>query len=346
MMASVDVYIPCYNYGRFLRDAVSSVLTQEGVDVRVLILDDCSTDESEKIGRELAAEDSRVEFRRHAVNHGHIATYNEGIDWLAGDYCLMLSADDVLTPGALARAASVMDAHPKVALTHGSAISTPHPEPLAHSIIVTPGLTIQTGVGFIHSRCEGGHNYVDNPTAIGRTCLQKLIGYYRPELPHSGDMEMWLRYAAHGSVAYLHAHQAFYRIHGGNMSLKYRGVRDLIEVNAAFEMFFDHYGQKLPNPDVLRRTAYHGISELAFEGAYHALVAGNDRLASDFTRLAHQLDPQSRFDRKWLGLRCKGLLGSKLWSGLRKCRQWFRRRPPSTLGVIGFQAEQWNLRAC
>src|SRR5436190_991816 len=104
-MASVDVFVPCYNYARFLRECVGSVLAQEGVDVRVLILDDSSTDDSEQVGRALAAEDPRIEYRRHEKNRGHIATYNEGVEWIAGDYAMLLSADDMLAPGALARAA-------------------------------------------------------------------------------------------------------------------------------------------------------------------------------------------------------------------------------------------------
>src|SRR5690242_18271368 len=123
-MARVDVFVPSYNYGRFLRECVGSALSQDGVDVRVLILDDCSADDTPQVGRALAAADPRVEYRRHPANRGHIATYNEGIDWLSSEYCLLLSADDALVPGALARAAAVMDRHPEVGLTYGLAIVT------------------------------------------------------------------------------------------------------------------------------------------------------------------------------------------------------------------------------
>lgn len=345
-MSSVDVFVPCYNYGRFLRDAVNSVLSQHGVDVRVLILDDCSQDDSEQIGRELAAEDSRIEYRRHTANVGHIATYNEGIDWLAGDYCLMLSADDVLTPGALARAAAVMGAHPEVGLTHGAVVCTMHPEHDADVVIVTPQVTIQTGAGFIQTRCEIAQGHVETPTAIARTSIQKLIGYYRPELPHSGDLEMWLRFAAHGSVAYIHAHQAFYRMHGENMSLKYQWVRDLIEVDAAFQWFFKHNEERIANTDRLRDMTNHAIAELAFEGAYHAFLAGDSALVSDYTWLAQRLDPQSRLTRRWLQLRCKRLVGSRLWNGLRSCRRWLRSTTSRPALAIGLRTAECNVRVC
>ena len=88
-MARVDVIVPCYNYGHFLEGCVESALRQEGVDVRVLIIDDASPDDTEVVGRRLAERDPRVTYRRHAVNQGHIATYNEGLlEWADGDYAL------------------------------------------------------------------------------------------------------------------------------------------------------------------------------------------------------------------------------------------------------------------
>src|SRR5436190_15792241 len=144
-MASVDVFVPCYNYARYLRECVESVLSQEGVDVRVLILDDCSTDNSEEVGLELAAADPRVEYRRHAVNRGHTTTYNEGLDWVSGDCCLLLSADDVLAPGAFARAAAVMRAHPEVGLVYGQAITTA--DPSAHPIPPNSARVLDESVG-------------------------------------------------------------------------------------------------------------------------------------------------------------------------------------------------------
>ena len=111
---TVSVVVPCYNYARYLRDAVDSVLSQEGVDVDVLIVDDYSSDGSAEVASSLAAGDERVRVIVHGQNVGHIATYNEGLASVAGDYVVLLSADDMLTPGALAGATSLMEARPNV----------------------------------------------------------------------------------------------------------------------------------------------------------------------------------------------------------------------------------------
>ena len=91
MAGSLSVIIPCHNYGRYLRQCVESVLTQD-VDVDISIIDDSSTDDTERVGSLLADEDPRVTFQRHAVNRGHIATYNEGLERAQGRYSLLLSA--------------------------------------------------------------------------------------------------------------------------------------------------------------------------------------------------------------------------------------------------------------
>src|SRR5690606_779741 len=122
-MSSVDVVVPCYNYAHFLPRCVGSILDQEGVDVRMLIIDDASPDDTPAVAQALAAQDSRVEYRRHATNLGHIATYNEGLlGWAQAKYSLLLSADDALAPGALARAAAVMDRDETIGMTYGMAL--------------------------------------------------------------------------------------------------------------------------------------------------------------------------------------------------------------------------------
>lgn len=85
-MQRVDVVIPCYNYAHFLEECVGSVLSQAGVDVRVLILDDYSPDNTPEVGMALASRDKRVTYRRHTANEGHIATYNGGSSGRAATY--------------------------------------------------------------------------------------------------------------------------------------------------------------------------------------------------------------------------------------------------------------------
>src|SRR5581483_1738369 len=83
---TVSVIIPCYNYGRYLPQCVDSVLSQEGVSAEVIVIDDASTDGSDAVVRQVAANDPREHAICHTVNKGHIATYNEGLAQVSGEY--------------------------------------------------------------------------------------------------------------------------------------------------------------------------------------------------------------------------------------------------------------------
>ena len=66
-------------------------------------------------------------------------------------------------------------------------------------------------------------NLYPSATVVVRTSVQKRLGGYLPELPHAGDLEMWVRFALYSKVAQVKTMQAVYRRHGSNMSLGYRG---------------------------------------------------------------------------------------------------------------------------
>ncbi len=77
--ATVTVVIPCYNYERFLPMAIESALSQEGVTVDVVVVDDASKDGSLQTARRLAAGDGRITVVAHEVNAGPVQTFNDGL---------------------------------------------------------------------------------------------------------------------------------------------------------------------------------------------------------------------------------------------------------------------------
>jgi glycosyltransferase involved in cell wall biosynthesis len=88
-MSSVSVVIPCYNYGHFLEEAVGSALTgQDGVDVRVLIIDDASPDDSVQQARRIAAADPRVEVRSGHPDRKRLSEIPLGIRTKESEPCL------------------------------------------------------------------------------------------------------------------------------------------------------------------------------------------------------------------------------------------------------------------
>jgi glycosyltransferase involved in cell wall biosynthesis len=240
-MTRVDVVVPSYNYAHLLPDCIESLYRQEGVMIRALILDDTSTDDTPAVAARLLTRYPGLEYRRHAVNAGHIATYNEGLlEWAAAPYVLLLSADDLLAPGALKRAVDQMERNPEVGMVCGMALLFESAEDIARSPSAKPlrgtggpDMLIFPTAQLLRQSVVG--NPISTPTMVVRTELQKAVGPYARELPHSADMEMWMRFALRGRVAVTRFVQAYKRIHGGNMSKSYPALRDLRQRLEALE---------------------------------------------------------------------------------------------------------------
>lgn len=316
-MSRVDVIIPCYNYGEMLADCVGSVLSQEGVDVRVLVVDDASPDGTEEVGRALAAADSRVVFWRHSANRGHIATYNEALAWVEGDYCMILSADDLLTPRALLRATRVMDAHPEVGFSYGRDVTFQHAPPVdARPFPARCSHRVIAYGEFLERSCRLGQTGIQSPTVLVRTSVHRAIGGYLPELPHSGDTEIWLRLAAHSPVVELHADQAFRRLHAHNMSLGYSPLSRLEEQKKAFDTHFDRCAEAEPQLSAMRRLVNRTIADAAFWTAARAFDAGEEEVCASFLAFATSLAPEIEASAPWKRLRWKRRLGRTGWQYL------------------------------
>jgi glycosyltransferase involved in cell wall biosynthesis len=245
-MSSVSVVIPSYKYGHFLEEAVSSVLDdQDGVDVRVLIIDDASPDDSAEVASKIAAREPRVEVIVHEENKRNIATFNEGLlEWAEGDYCVLMSADDRLTPGALRRAADLLDAHPSVGFVYGSSLWFMNGSPVPQARTKVRGWSVWAGSSWLERRFRQAESPITSPEVVVRTSLQKRVGGYDAQLPHAADMEMWMRLAANADVGFIRGvDQAYYRLHAENMRKGYSPLMDLRQRRLAFETLLSGHGE-------------------------------------------------------------------------------------------------------
>jgi len=268
--STVSVFIPCYNYGRFLGDCLASVLSQTGVDLRVLIVDDASTDDSAAVAAALAAADRRVELRVHTENRGHIATYNEGMAWAADTYTVLIDPDDMLTPGSLQRACALLDTHPEVGLVYGRArvfrdgesIPPPSDEPASW--------TIWSGQEWFEARCRAATNCIYAPEVVVRTSWYRQLGGYRAELPHTADFEMWMRLALHADVGYIAGpHQAVYRQHPASFHHQRFNseLAELPQYVAAFAVLFRDYSDRIADAEHLETMVRRTLAERALVAA-------------------------------------------------------------------------------
>jgi glycosyltransferase involved in cell wall biosynthesis len=310
---SVGVVVPCFNYGHFLEGCLASVLAQQGVDVRVLVIDDCSTDDSADIARRLAKRHDRVEFRRHRENRGLIATANEGLEWAQDDYVVLLSADDLLLAGALQRATSVMDGHPNVGMVYGRALRAEEGAPIPQGSGKWRSTKVWPGEEWIHLRCRTAHNCIASPEAVVRSSIQRAVGGYDPGCRHCSDLNMWLRIAAVADVAYIRgAAQAVYRVHAASMWRSQEGpIADLHERRAAFDAFFASCAERLEQAERSRELVARTLARQALWRASRAVDRGIEgAVVEELSDFALDAYPNARRLREWRGLALRRWIGA------------------------------------
>ena len=101
-MPKVSVIIPTHNCGRYLVESVESVLNQSLADFELIVVDDGSTDGTDKIMKPYL-DDSRVKYIKKPERRGLSAARNTGIEASIGDFISFLDADDMFVEGKIQR---------------------------------------------------------------------------------------------------------------------------------------------------------------------------------------------------------------------------------------------------
>lgn len=205
----VTVYITSHNYGRFLSEAVESVLRQTLRDWELIIMDDGSRDQSVAIAREYQGRHSdRIRLVSTEEPRGLRACANEAIEMARGRYIMRLDADDYLDENALLVLSHHLDSHPDVALVFPN-----------WTYVAEDGAFL----GVERRRILGREVQVlDLPahgacTMVRRRIIRSVGGY---DLSHDSQdgHELWLKIINRHAVANVETPLFYYRQHGSSMS--------------------------------------------------------------------------------------------------------------------------------
>ena len=109
-MPRVTIAIPVYNKGKYLAETIASAVAQTYTDVEILILDNCSTDDSWSIIESFT--DPRIRKIRWPENIGRAANFNSAFELAEGEFVKILDADDLLKPECVAAQVRAFDEAP------------------------------------------------------------------------------------------------------------------------------------------------------------------------------------------------------------------------------------------
>jgi len=295
--AAITAVIPCYNYGGYLPAAVRAVLEQAAVDARVIIVDDASPDGSGNVAQALADADDRVTVIRHHENLGHIRTYNDGLAQVTTEFVTLVSADDIVAPGAFARAIALMQHHPSVGLVYGP-IETFETHPGVHRSSARTWWRVTPGRRWAAAMARRTECEIRSPEAVLRTATLRSVGRYNPDLPRTADMEYWLRVGLGWDIGYVGgATQAFYRLHGSNMHVtEHHDLASMVthRYRALLPVFAEPFSSHL------EKKARRRLAGIALRHVHRKLVRGRwDSDDADAVRAADEIWPQWRTSPRW-----------------------------------------------
>ena len=97
-MPKVSIITPAYNASQFLSETIDSVVEQTFKDWEMIIIDDCSSDDTVSIATEYTKKDKRIKVVRNKDNCGVAATRNHGLDVATGEYIAFIDSDDLWLP--------------------------------------------------------------------------------------------------------------------------------------------------------------------------------------------------------------------------------------------------------
>ncbi len=187
----VSIVTPSFNQGRFIRQAIDSVLAQTYPHIEHRVIDGGSTDDTVEILRSYG---DRVTWCSEP-DDGQSDAINKGFAAAGGDILAWLNTDDVYRPDAVERAVDELLRRPEAGLVYGRGV-----------ILNESGEETGPFIGlesFNLWRLLYGLDYVLQPATFFRRSAVEAVGDLDRDLHYAMDWDLWLRLAAHSEVCFL-----------------------------------------------------------------------------------------------------------------------------------------------
>jgi glycosyltransferase involved in cell wall biosynthesis len=210
----VSVILPAYNAGPYIAEAINSILNQTYTNFELIIINDCSTDNTEQ--EILSISDPRINYIKNVNNNGLIYNLNLGFSLAKGKYIVRMDADDISLATRIEEQVEFMDKNPAVGVCGSGFQSFGNREDTTIYERLDNDIKLQM---LFH--CRFCH-----PTIIIRKqVLTDNNLQYSAEYPHAEDYELWARMAFKTQFANIQKVLLKYRVHADSVTFKYANIQ-------------------------------------------------------------------------------------------------------------------------
>lgn len=191
MKPLVSIITPSYNQGKYIRQTIESVLTQDYENLEYIIIDGGSTDDTLDIIRDYEGKLTYVSER----DNGQSDAINKGFKMARGDIVAWLNSDDVYEPGCVSRAVAEFENNEKLGLVYGDGY-----------IIDEAGTKIKVfeyTQEFDYWKLVNFWDYIMQPATFFKRKTLQEAGYLDVNLQYCMDWDLWIKLAAISEVKYI-----------------------------------------------------------------------------------------------------------------------------------------------
>lgn len=196
----VSIIVPSFNQGRFIRETIDSILSQDYRPIEVLVMDGGSTDETVDVLKSYDAPELQWVSER---DRGVVDAVNKGLSRAKGEILAIQSSDDLYVPGAIGAAVGALTAG-SAGLVYGDI------EFIDAASRITGARTMPP---FDLAEYVGKVIYIPQPAAFFRAAAARSAGPWREEFPYAADAEFFLRIAERFGATKIDRALARYRYH-------------------------------------------------------------------------------------------------------------------------------------
>jgi glycosyltransferase involved in cell wall biosynthesis len=206
-MIKVTIYTPTYNCGKYLEESIDSVLNQTYQNFELIIVDDASNDDTQKILKKYT-KNPKIKIIKNDKNLGFVRSAIKAIKYAKGEYIMRVDADDYLDENALFIMTNILDKHPEFGMVYPDYFE-----------IDEKGNIIDY---FRKNKIGEEITLLDLP-ANGACTLMRLscynaIGGYRQDIRMQDKYDLWLKFLQKFKPYNVNLPLFYYRRHGGNIS--------------------------------------------------------------------------------------------------------------------------------
>ncbi len=218
-LTKLSLIVPTYNCAAYLSEALDSALSQTLRDVEVIVVDDGSTDDTDRILDQYRGADKLRIYRQE--NRGISAARNVGLAMARGTYVGLLDADDRWHPTKAARHFDFMEAHPELDLTY-SWLQMIDDSGHLTGRYQRPGLLRPKYEDLLCRNLAGAAS-----TVVFRRCVLGGANLFDTALASYEDIDLWLRIAAirDGNIACIPEILTDYRTRSGQLTADLQGMQ-------------------------------------------------------------------------------------------------------------------------